>query len=110
MFVRAFVLSKSVVVTSGCCVAEMYKLMVACLCVMVGNAEAERVFSCQNRVKTKQRTCLMVERSVQRHRGGRVDGQREREAPRHRRALRHVGMRHEDGLPRLCKGKLPDGI
>ena len=62
MFVLCvFVLSKSVVVTSGCCVAEMYKLMVACLCVMVGNTEAERVFSCQNRVKTKQRTCLTVE-------------------------------------------------
>ena len=27
---------------------EMYRLMVACLCVMVGNAETERCFSCQN--------------------------------------------------------------
>ena len=27
---------------------EMYRLMVACLCVMVGNAETECCFSCQN--------------------------------------------------------------
>ena len=27
---------------------------------MVGNAEAERVFSCQNRIKTKLRTNLTV--------------------------------------------------
>ena len=30
------------------CLTEMYRLMVACLCVMVGNAETERCFSCQN--------------------------------------------------------------
>lgn len=30
------------------------------LCVMVGNAEAERVFSCQNRIKTKSRTLLSI--------------------------------------------------
>ena len=40
---------------------EMYWLMVACLCVMVGNAETERPFSCQRRIKTKQRCNLTVE-------------------------------------------------
>ena len=30
------------------CFTEMPPLMVACLCVMVGNAETERCFSCQN--------------------------------------------------------------
>lgn len=39
----------------------MFKLMVLCLCVMVGNADAERVFSCQNRIKTRLRTRLTVE-------------------------------------------------
>ena len=43
------------------CLTEMYLLMVACLCVMVGNAETERCFSCQNRIKTKQRFNLTVE-------------------------------------------------
>ena len=43
------------------CLTEMYRLMVACLCVMVGNAETERCFSCQNRIKTKQRSNLTVE-------------------------------------------------
>jgi hypothetical protein len=38
----------------------MFKLMCLCLCLMVGNAEAERVFSCQNRIKTKSRTCLTI--------------------------------------------------
>ena len=50
------------------------------------------------------------QQSVHQHRGGRVDGQRQREAPRHRRALRHVGMRHEDRLHGLCEGKLPDEL
>ena len=35
--------------------------MCCSLCVMVGNAEAERVFSCQNRIKTKLRTLLSVD-------------------------------------------------
>jgi len=34
--------------------------MCLCLCVMVGNAEAERVFSCQNRIKTKSRMLLNI--------------------------------------------------
>ena len=34
---------------------------VACLCVMVGNAETERCFSCQNHIKTKQRSNLTVD-------------------------------------------------
>ena len=38
----------------------MFKLMALCLYVMVGNAEAERVFSCQNRIKIKSRTRLSV--------------------------------------------------
>lgn len=38
----------------------MFKLMALSLCVMVGNAEAERVFSCQNRIKTKARTLLTI--------------------------------------------------
>ena len=43
------------------CLTEMYRLMVACLCVMVGNAETGRCFSCQNRIKTKQRSNHTVE-------------------------------------------------
>ena len=39
----------------------MFKLMGLCLCVMVGNTEAERVFSCQNRIKSKSRTLLSIE-------------------------------------------------
>ena len=38
-----------------------YKLMTACLCVMAGNPEAELSFSCQTRIKTKQRACLRVD-------------------------------------------------
>ena len=41
--------------------SEMFKLMTACHCILVGNSEAERVFSCQNRIKTKQRSNLTVE-------------------------------------------------
>jgi hypothetical protein len=39
----------------------MFKLMCASLVVMVGNAEAERVFSCQNRVKVKSRQLICIE-------------------------------------------------
>ncbi len=35
--------------------------MSACLCIMVGNAEAERVFSYQNHIKSRLRTSLTVE-------------------------------------------------
>ncbi|KAI8516453.1 hypothetical protein Bbelb_050340 [Branchiostoma belcheri] len=35
--------------------------MCCCLIVLVSNAEAERVFSCQNRIKTKTRTLLGIE-------------------------------------------------
>ncbi|CAH1253540.1 Hypp1196 [Branchiostoma lanceolatum] len=35
--------------------------MCCCLVVMVSNAEAERVFSCQNRIKTKTRTLLSID-------------------------------------------------
>ena len=38
----------------------MYKLMSVSLCVLVGNAEAERIFSCQNRIKTKLRNQLNI--------------------------------------------------
>lgn len=34
--------------------------MCLCLCVMVGNAEAARVFSCENRIKTKSRMLLNI--------------------------------------------------
>ncbi|KAI8494013.1 hypothetical protein Bbelb_283600 [Branchiostoma belcheri] len=34
---------------------QVFKLMCCCLIVLVSNAEAERVFSCQNRIKTKTR-------------------------------------------------------
>ena len=40
----------------------MYKLMVLCLIVLPSNAEAERVFSVQNWIKTKLRTSLQIER------------------------------------------------
>ncbi|XP_035679469.1 uncharacterized protein LOC118417829 [Branchiostoma floridae] len=40
---------------------EVYKLMTACLIVLISNAEAERVFSCQNRIKTKSRTLLSID-------------------------------------------------
>jgi len=30
------------------------------LCVLIGNAEAERVFSCQSRIKTKSRILLSI--------------------------------------------------
>ncbi|KAJ8018286.1 hypothetical protein HOLleu_43803 [Holothuria leucospilota] len=40
---------------------EIFRLFSACLCILVGNAEAERVFSCQNRIKTAMRSCLSVE-------------------------------------------------
>ncbi|KAI0229407.1 hypothetical protein LSAT2_020152, partial [Lamellibrachia satsuma] len=39
---------------------ELYRLMTACLSILVGNAEAERVFSCQNRIKSKLRTNLTI--------------------------------------------------
>ncbi len=35
--------------------------MAFCICVMVGNAEAERIFSIQNRIKTRLRMNLMIE-------------------------------------------------
>ena len=38
----------------------MYKLMALCLVVMVGNAEAERAFSVQNRIKTTTRNRLNI--------------------------------------------------
>lgn len=41
--------------------SEVFKLMCCCLIVLVSNAEAERVFSCQNRIKTKARTLLCIE-------------------------------------------------
>lgn len=40
---------------------EIFRLFSACLCVMVGNAEAERVFSCQNRIKTALRSRLSID-------------------------------------------------
>jgi hypothetical protein len=43
-------------------IAGLYKLMATCLCVMVGNAEAERVFSMQNRIKTQLRNQLTIDR------------------------------------------------
>ena len=36
--------------------------MATCLCVMVGNAEAERVFSIQNHIKTQLRNQLTIDR------------------------------------------------
>lgn len=39
---------------------EIYKLMLLALTTMPSNAEAERVFSVQNRVKTKLRTRLGI--------------------------------------------------
>lgn len=39
----------------------IFRLMCCCLCILVGNAEAERVFSCQNRIKSKARTLLSVD-------------------------------------------------
>ena len=49
-------------VNSNTCVfsTAMFKLMCLSLCIMIGNAEAERVFSCQNRVKTKSRTLISI--------------------------------------------------
>ena len=35
--------------------------MTLVLVVLVGNAEAERVFSCQNRIKTKMRCSLTIQ-------------------------------------------------
>ena len=40
---------------------ELYRLMSACLAVLVGNAEAERMFSCQNRIKSKLRPSLTID-------------------------------------------------
>ena len=40
----------------------LYKLMATSLCVMVGNAKAERVFSLQNRIKTQLRNQLSIGR------------------------------------------------
>ena len=42
------------------CIDTLYKLMCCCLVVMMGNAEAERAFSIQNRVKTKDRANLAL--------------------------------------------------
>ena len=42
--------------------SALYRLMATSLCVMVGNAEAERVFSLQNRIKTQLRNQLSIER------------------------------------------------
>ena len=41
---------------------SMYNLMAFCIFVMVGNAEAERIFSIQNRIKTHLRMNLTIER------------------------------------------------
>jgi hypothetical protein len=41
--------------------SEMFRLMSATLVILFGNSEAERVFSCQNRIKTKHRKCLTIE-------------------------------------------------
>ena len=41
--------------------AQMFKLITACHCVLFGNSEAERVFSSQNRIKTKDRSGLTIE-------------------------------------------------
>jgi hypothetical protein len=41
---------------------SMYNLMAFCICVMVGNAEDERVFSIQNSIKTCLRMSLTIER------------------------------------------------
>ena len=38
----------------------MYRLMAFCMLVMMGNAEAERAFSVQNRIKTKSRASLAI--------------------------------------------------
>ncbi|XP_019616705.1 PREDICTED: uncharacterized protein LOC109464213 [Branchiostoma belcheri] len=40
---------------------KVFKLMCCCLVVLVSNAEAERVFSCQNRIKTKTRALLGID-------------------------------------------------
>ena len=37
-----------------------YKLMAACCCILVCNAECERCFSCCNRIKTKLRSRMNV--------------------------------------------------
>ena len=42
-------------------VSELYKLMVLALVIMPSNAEAERSFSVQNRIKTRLRCRLTVE-------------------------------------------------
>ncbi|XP_071793337.1 zinc finger protein 862-like [Asterias amurensis] len=39
----------------------MFSLMSLCMCVMVGNAEAERIFSCQNRIKSSLRSLLTID-------------------------------------------------
>ena len=41
---------------------SMYNLMAFCICVMVGDAEAERIFSIQNCIKTRLRMNLTIER------------------------------------------------
>lgn len=38
----------------------IYRLMTASLCTLVGNAEAERLFSVQNRIKTSLRNRLSI--------------------------------------------------
>ena len=40
---------------------ELLKLFTLVVCVMVGNAKAERVFSCQNRIKSKLRTKIKLD-------------------------------------------------
>ena len=39
----------------------MYKKLCAGLCLLLGNVEAERVFSCQNRMKSRMTCCLTFE-------------------------------------------------
>ena len=40
---------------------KMYSLMTLCISILISNAEAERAFSCQNRVKTSDRCRLKIE-------------------------------------------------
>ena len=44
---------------------SMYNLMAFCIIVMVGNAEAERIFSIQNRIKTRLRINLTMDQVIQ---------------------------------------------
>ncbi|KAI8494056.1 hypothetical protein Bbelb_284030 [Branchiostoma belcheri] len=58
---RSFAVSGAVLWNSAPAEAQLFKLMCCCLIALVSNAEAERVFSCQNRIKTKTRTLLGIE-------------------------------------------------